>query len=61
MRTTKAQITIYTWSPAVSAKSCLQRGWFRIRGIPVEQIYIKAIAKVGGIVGKVVEIDEKSG
>lgn len=60
MRTAKAQITIDPWSPAVSAKSCLQRGWFRIRGIPIEQRSIKTIAKVGGLVGKVVEIDEKT-
>jgi hypothetical protein len=61
MRTVKAQITIGPWSPTVSAKSCLQRGWFRIRGIPVEQRSIKTIAKVGRLVRKVVEIDEKPG
>jgi hypothetical protein len=57
MRTVKAQITIDPWSPVVSAKGCLQRGWFRIRGIPMEQRFVKTIAKVGG---QVTEIDEKN-
>lgn len=37
MRSAKAQITIDPWSHVVNAKGCLQRGWFWIRGIPVEQ------------------------
>lgn len=61
MRSANAQITIDPWSPSVNAKGCLQRGLFRIRGIPMEQRSIKTIAKIGGLAGKVVEIDEKSG
>lgn len=38
----------------------LEKAWFRIKGIPVDQRSIRTIAKVGGLVGKVVEIDEKS-
>ncbi|PWZ28138.1 hypothetical protein Zm00014a_041972 [Zea mays] len=60
MRTTKAQITIDPWTPAVNAKGCLQKGWFRISGIPMEQRSLVTIAKVGGLVGKVVEIDERT-
>ncbi|PWZ08767.1 hypothetical protein Zm00014a_022650 [Zea mays] len=60
MRTTKAQITIDPWTPAVNAKGCLQKGWFRISGIPMEQSSLVTIAKVGGLVGKVIEIDERT-
>ncbi|PWZ38285.1 hypothetical protein Zm00014a_041421 [Zea mays] len=60
MRTAKAQITIDPWSPAVNAKGSLQKGWFRISGIPMEQRSLVTIAKVGGLVGKVVEVDEKT-
>jgi hypothetical protein len=59
MRTTNAQITIDPWSPSINAKGCLQMVQFRIKGIPIEQRSIKTIAKIGGLVGKVVEIDEK--
>ncbi|WVZ73894.1 hypothetical protein U9M48_022151 [Paspalum notatum var. saurae] len=44
----------------MGAKGMLQRGWFRIKGIPDDQRSIKTIAKVGGLVGKVMKIDEKS-
>jgi hypothetical protein len=60
MRTAKAQITIDPWTPAVNAKGCLQKGWFRISGIPMEQRSLVTIAKVGGLVGKVIEIDERT-
>jgi hypothetical protein len=61
MRTAKDQITINPWTPAFNAKGCLQKGWFRISGIPMEQRSPVTIAKVGGLVGKVVEIDERTG
>jgi hypothetical protein len=38
----------------------LQKGWFRISGIPMEQRSLVTIAKVGGLVGKVIEIDERT-
>jgi hypothetical protein len=60
MRTAKAQITIDPWTHAVNAKGSLQKGWFRISGIPMEQRSLVTIAKVGGLVGKVVEVDEKT-
>jgi hypothetical protein len=60
MRTAKAQITIDPWTPAVNAKGCLQKGWFRISGIPMEQRSLVTIAKVGGLVGKVIEVDERT-
>ncbi|KAL5665135.1 hypothetical protein ACJX0J_025243, partial [Zea mays] len=55
-----AQITIDPWTPAVNAKGCLQKGWFRISGIPMEQRSLVTIKKVGGLVGKVIEIDERT-
>ncbi|WVZ79775.1 hypothetical protein U9M48_027315 [Paspalum notatum var. saurae] len=60
MRTVDAQIIVDPWTPAVEAIGMLQRGWFRIKGIPTDQRSIRTIAKVGGLVGKVTEIDEKT-
>ncbi|WVZ97093.1 hypothetical protein U9M48_042654, partial [Paspalum notatum var. saurae] len=59
-RTMQAQIMIDPWNPAIGSKGMLQRGWFRIRGIPSDQRAVKTIAKVGGLVGKVEEVDEKT-
>lgn len=53
-----AHIKIEAWSPAVGAKGMLQSCWFRVSGIPADQRSIRTIAKVGGLVGKVIEIDE---
>lgn len=53
-----AQIKIEAWSPAIGAKSVLQSGWFRVSGIPADQRSVKTLAKIGGLVGKVIEIDE---
>lgn len=44
----------------VSAKGMLQTGWFRVSGIPGDQRSIRTIVKIGGLVGKVVEIDDKT-
>ena len=55
-----AQIKIEAWSPAVGAKGVLQTAWFRVSGIPADQRSILTLAKVGGLVGKVIEIDEGS-
>jgi hypothetical protein len=49
--TTKAHITIDPWSPAVNAKVV-----YRESGLGSTL----TIAKVGGLPGKVVEIDEKN-
>jgi hypothetical protein len=35
-------------------------GWFRVRGVPLEQRSIKTMAKIGGLVGKTMAIDEKT-
>jgi hypothetical protein len=55
-----AQIRIESWSPATRAKGVLQSAWFRVSGIPTDQRSIRTLAKVGGLVGKVIEIDEGS-
>lgn len=60
MKTADAQIKVDPWSSAASAKGELQQAWFRVKGIPSDQRAIKTIAKVGGLVGKTVAIDEKS-
>lgn len=38
----------------------LQQAWFRIKDIPRDQRLVRTIAKVGGLVGKVMEIDERT-
>lgn len=53
-----AQIKIDAWSPSIGAKGVLQSSWFRVRNIPADQRSIRTLAKVGGLVGKVLEIDE---
>lgn len=44
----------------MGAKDVLQSGWFRVSKIPADQRSVKTLAKVGGLVGKVIEIDEGS-
>lgn len=53
-----AQIQIDPWSPATEAKGVLQTSWFRVSWIPTDQRSVRTLAKVGGLVGKVLEIDE---
>lgn len=60
MKAAEAQIKVEPWSSASSAKGELQHAWFRVKGIPVNQRSVRTIAKVGGLVGKTVEIDEKT-
>lgn len=55
-----AQIQIDPWSATGGSKGELQQGWFRVVNIPDDQISIITLAKVGGLVGKVTEIDEKA-
>jgi hypothetical protein len=56
----EAQIKIEAWSPSTGAKGMLQTAWFRVSNILADQRSIRTLAKVGGLVGKVVEIDEGS-
>ena len=55
-----AQIKVEQWSSRIGAKVVLQQAWFRVKDIPRDLRSIRTIAKVGGLVGKVVEIDEKT-
>jgi hypothetical protein len=59
MRNVDARLKIAPWSN-VGAKGMLQQAWFRVKDIPTDQRSIRTVAKVGGLVGKVLEIDEKS-
>jgi hypothetical protein len=60
MKKVDAQITIEPWSSSIGAKGQLQQAWFKVRGIPDDQRGIRTIAKVGGLVGKTVAIDEST-
>lgn len=55
-----AKIQIDPWSSSSGSKGILQQGWFRVTNIPDDQRSIITLAKVGGLVGKVAEIDEKA-
>ena len=59
MRNVDAQLKIASWSN-VGSKGMLQQAWFRVKDIPTDQRSILTVAKVGGLVGKVLEIDEKT-
>lgn len=58
MECVDARMKLETWTPCLGAKGMLQQAWFRIHGIPLDQRSVRTIAKVGGLVGKVLEIDE---
>lgn len=60
MKEADAQIKVEPWKASVGAKGELQQAWFKVRGIPTDQRSVKTIAKVGGLVGKTVAIDEKT-
>lgn len=55
-----AQVRIEAWSPAVGCKAILQSRWFRVTKIPTNQRSLMTLAKVGGLVGKVIAVDEES-
>ena len=55
-----AQMMVEQWSPKFGAKGVLQQAWFRVGAIPADQRPIRTLAKLGGLVGKVMEIDEKT-
>ena len=44
----------------MGAKGKLQVAWFKVSGILGDQRSLRTIAKVGGLVGKTVEIDENT-
>jgi hypothetical protein len=56
----EAQIKIEPWTPSVGSKGRLQTAWFRVSNIPVDQRSIRTLAKVGRLVGKVIDINEGS-
>jgi hypothetical protein len=58
IKNVNAQIMVEPWSSSVGAKGRLQQAWFKVSGIPVDQRGIRTIAKIGGLVGRTVEIDE---
>jgi hypothetical protein len=60
MMSVDAYMKVEQWSPKMGAKGVLEQAWFRVKDIPADQRSIRTIAKVGGLVGKVVEIDEKT-
>lgn len=60
MKGGEAQIQIDPWSSSGTSKGELQQGWFRVTNIPGDQRSVIALAKVGGLVGKAIEIDEKA-
>lgn len=60
MRSAKAQMRVEAYSAYAGAKGVLQQAWFRIWDISPNQRSIRTVAKVGGLVGKVIEIDEKT-
>ena len=53
-------MTIEPWKSSMGAKGQLQQAWFKVRGIPIDQRSIRTIAKIGGMVGKTVAIDERT-
>jgi hypothetical protein len=60
MKTSNVQLLIEPWSSSIGAKGQLEQGWFRVRGIPTDQRNLRTIAKIGGLVGKTISIDEKT-
>jgi hypothetical protein len=60
MKGGEAQIQINPWSSSGGRKSVLQQAWFRVSKIPDDQRGLITLAKVGGLVGKVMEIDEST-
>jgi len=60
MMSADAQMKVEQWSAKMGAKGVLQQVWFRVKDIPGDQRSIRTIAKVGGLVGKAMEIDEKT-
>jgi len=60
MRNVDDFILIEPWTSSMGAKGKLQQAWFRVKGIPYDQRNIRTIAKIGGLVGKTLIVDEKT-
>jgi hypothetical protein len=56
----EAQLKIEAWSPAIGAKAIMQLGWFRVTKILADQRSLATLAKVAGLVGRVMEVDENT-
>lgn len=46
--------------PPGDIKAELQQDWFKVTDILVDQRSVKTLTKVGGLVGKVMEVDERA-
>ncbi|XP_066316654.1 uncharacterized protein [Miscanthus floridulus] len=51
---------IDSYTTSFGAKGELQQAWFRVWDIPADQRSFRTCVKVGGLVGKVLEIDERT-
>lgn len=60
MKYVNAQMKVDFYNASFGAKGELQQAWFRIWKITTDQRSIRTVAKVGDLVGKVLEIDEKT-
>ena len=60
MKNSETQMIIEPWTSSKWAKGQLQVAWFRVKGIPMNQRSIRTLAKIGGLVGKTMEIDEST-
>jgi len=56
----EVQFTIEPWSSNLGAKVQIQHAWFKVKGIPLDQRGMRTIAKIGGLVGKTMVIDEST-
>ena len=56
----EVQFTIEPWSSNLGAKVQIQHAWFKVKGIPLDQRGLRTIAKIGGLVGKTMVIDEST-
>ena len=53
-------MVIEPWKSSMGAKGQLQQAWFKVSGIPIDQRGLRTIAKIGGLVGKTISIDEQT-
>ena len=53
-------MVIEPWKSSMGAKGQLQQAQFKVSGIPIDQRGLRTIAKIGGLVGKTVSIDEQT-
>ncbi|KAG2591038.1 hypothetical protein PVAP13_5NG450180 [Panicum virgatum] len=53
-------MVIEPWKSSMGTKGQLQQAWFKVCGIPIDQRGLCTIAKIGGLVGKTVSIDEQT-